>query len=214
MSKDHKMTTGMTVKGTSTGRLTKPNPEPHSFPVGNGRTVVDFSTPSNSIKAEDLKGFPFQEPGIRGKSGFRPDCVVVDDVIPEPGMTFLDEEPGPEDETKFYNALTMGERRKDLRNYGMKSLYHWSSESLKAYSEGDIIVMAETVEQARDKVYAQFNPLADGNPFEDHYLQMLKLNDDEDLQYEYTEKLNVLREDLDKEPTIVSTDVVLIRGSD
>jgi len=95
------------------------------------------------------------------------------------------------------------------------NLYHWSSRLLANYSNGDIIVMAENIEQARDKVYAQFNPLEDGNPFEDAYLQMLKLNGDtEGFTDELRTQRDRLTEDLNQEPTIVESGVVLIKGSD
>lgn len=35
-------------------------------------------------------------------------------------------------------------------------LYHWTSEYLAEYATGDIIVMAETVEEAREKARATF----------------------------------------------------------
>ena len=92
------------------------------------------------------------------------------------------------------------------------NLYHWSSETLADYSNGDIIVMAESVEKARDKVYEMYEPLEDGNPFEDCYLQLMDNNNDEDLMSEYKNKLNVLRKDLDKEPSILSNGVALISG--
>lgn len=94
------------------------------------------------------------------------------------------------------------------------NLYHWSSTVLENWSKGGIIVMAENVEQARDKVYAQFKPLEDGNPFEDFTLQIMHVQDDGDYQTEYTDKLNELRKDLNQEPAVIESGVVLIRGSD
>lgn len=94
------------------------------------------------------------------------------------------------------------------------NLYHWNSKLLANYSDGDIVVMAENVEQARDKVYALFDPLKDDGPFEDHYLKLLRDMEDEDYLPEFMEKLNQLREDLAKEPTAVTSHVVCIRGSD
>jgi CobQ-like glutamine amidotransferase family enzyme len=93
-------------------------------------------------------------------------------------------------------------------------LYHWYSKVLAAYSDGDIVVMAESVEQARDKVYAQFKPLDDGNPFEDHFLSCLHQLGDADYADEYDKKLSALREDLNQEPTVIENGVVCIRGSD
>jgi CobQ-like glutamine amidotransferase family enzyme len=93
-------------------------------------------------------------------------------------------------------------------------LYHWYSKVLSAYSDGDIVVMAESVEQARDKVYAQFKPLDDDNPFEDHLLICLHQFEDADYADEYDKKLSALREDLNQEPTVIENGVVCIRGSD
>jgi hypothetical protein len=96
-------------------------------------------------------------------------------------------------------------------------LYHWYSKVLSAYSDGDIVVMAESVEQARDKVYAQFKPLDDGNPFEDPFLICLhQLWDADYADYAniYDMKLSALREDLNQEPTVIENGVVCIRGSD
>jgi len=93
-------------------------------------------------------------------------------------------------------------------------LYHWYSKVLSAYSDGDIVVMAESVEQARDKVYAQFKPLEDGNPFEDPFLICLHQLGDADYADEYDKKLSALREDLNQEPTVIENGVVCIRGSD
>ena len=93
-------------------------------------------------------------------------------------------------------------------------LYHWNSKLLQAHGDGDIIVMAMNVEEARDKVWSQFDPLKEGNQFEDSYLQMLYWDNDEDYPTEYMKRLNALREDLNKEPTVIENGVVCIRGSD
>ncbi len=207
------------------------------------RSFVDFSTPSNSIKAEDLAVVDLP---ISPK---RPDHFICDDPEQEltatqaqdqkrkdrktreylfnygegssgePGMLFV------EDEVEAVKHLTAEEMapmtvkgtatgRFTRPAIKPTNLYHWSSKSLAAHGDGDIIVMAETVEQARDKVYGTFDPLTDGNPFEDSYLQVLKLNNDENLLEEYMKTLNELREDLNQEPTVVDNDVVLLRGSD
>jgi len=91
-------------------------------------------------------------------------------------------------------------------------LYHWSSKILANYTVGDIIVMARNDEEARDKVFELFKPLEDGNPFEDSYLQLLQMNYDADFMEAYIEKLNELREDLNQEPTILTSGVALIEG--
>ena len=92
-------------------------------------------------------------------------------------------------------------------------LYHWNSKLLQAYGDGDIIVMAESVDEARNKVFRQFDPLEEGNPFEDCYTQMLYWDNDEDYPTEYMKRLNALREDLNKEPMQPISDVICINGS-
>ena len=92
-------------------------------------------------------------------------------------------------------------------------LYHWNSKLLQAHSDGDIIVMAMNVEEARDKVWSQFDPQKEGNPFEDSYLQMLYWDNDEDYPTEYMKRLNALLEDLNKEPMQPIFDVICINGS-
>ena len=93
-------------------------------------------------------------------------------------------------------------------------LYQWNSKLLQAHGDGDIIVMAMNVEEARDKVWSQFDPFKEGNPFEDSYLQLLRYTGDSDYIEEYRKKQNALREDLDKQPMQPVTDVICIRGSD
>jgi hypothetical protein len=92
-------------------------------------------------------------------------------------------------------------------------LYQWNSKLLQAHGDGDIIVMAMNVEEARDKVWSQFDPLKEGNPFEDSYLQMLYWDNDEDYPTEYMKRLNALFEDLNKEPMQPISDVICINGS-
>lgn len=118
----------------------------------------------------------------------------------EPGMTFSEEDLKPSDVAT-----------EEIRS--MK-LYHWYSKLLAAYGDGDIIVMAESAEQARIKVYNQFDPLREGNPFEDAYLQMLELQDDEEFHEELQKLRDRLKADLDVQPMQPISDVVCIRGSD
>jgi hypothetical protein len=92
-------------------------------------------------------------------------------------------------------------------------LYHWNSKLLQAHGDGDIIVMAMNVEEARDKVYSQFDPLREGNLFEDSYLQLLRYTGDSDYIEEYRKKLSALLEDLNKEPMQPISDVICINGS-
>jgi hypothetical protein len=37
------------------------------------------------------------------------------------------------------------------------TIYHWASKTLSDYSDGDIFVMAESVEKAREKIIAYLN---------------------------------------------------------
>lgn len=94
------------------------------------------------------------------------------------------------------------------------NLYYWNSKLLANYSDGDIVVMAENVEQARDKVYALFEPENCESPFWDSYIEMLAYNEDEIFQQERLGVMNQLREDLNKDPTVVTSHAVCIRGSD
>lgn len=94
------------------------------------------------------------------------------------------------------------------------NLYHWHSELLANYGNGDIIVMAENVEQARDKVYDLFEPENTESPFWSPYIEMLAQIEDEEYKEERMNKLIMLQEDLNKEPTIVKSHVVCVRGSD
>lgn len=94
------------------------------------------------------------------------------------------------------------------------NLYHWKSKLLANYGDGDIIVMAENVEQAKDWVYELFEPENDKSPFWSPYLEMLAHNEDEEYQEERIKLFNKLREDLNQEPTIVESHVICVRGSD
>ena len=118
------------------------------------------------------------------------------------------------DQTVYGRAVYDPEINQALRPEQTMKLYQWNSRLLSAYGDGDIIVMAETVDEARGKVFRQFKPLKEGNPFEDCYLQMLYLDDDEEYMHEYMKKLTSLCEDLDKEPMQPISDVICIRGSD
>ena len=94
------------------------------------------------------------------------------------------------------------------------NLYKWDSNLLKNYGPGDIIVMAETVEQARKKVYMVFDPMEENGPFEDHYIKILEEMGDEDFVDELATKAIQLINDLAPEPALVTSGVVCIRGSD
>lgn len=93
------------------------------------------------------------------------------------------------------------------------NLYHWHSKLMQAYGSGDIIVMADSVEEARDKARSQWAPFEEG-PTEDVYLTLLRDTEDEDYYPVYGQRLSELNGDLAKEPTIVESGVLFIRGSD
>lgn len=97
------------------------------------------------------------------------------------------------------------------------NLYHWKSKLLADYGDGNIVVMAENVEQARDKVYELFVPENPENPFWFPYVEMLAHYDgyyeDEEYQEERLKLFNKLREDLNVEPTVVESRVLCFRGS-
>ena len=90
-------------------------------------------------------------------------------------------------------------------------LYRWTSKLLAAHGNGDIIVMAESVGQARyfARIQAEKH-IRENNSF----LEMLRINEDPDYAIELDEELKVLDEDLSKEPEIITSGVILIRGSD
>ena len=86
------------------------------------------------------------------------------------------------------------------------TLYHWNSvDVLKEYSPGDIIVSAESVEQAREKATEAFKAY-----FLAYYDWLDIENDDKE---QYISLLEMLKKDLSIPPVVVDSDVVLIRGS-
>lgn len=90
-------------------------------------------------------------------------------------------------------------------------LFHWHSKALQAYSTGDIAVMAETVEEARQKVRA--NAMAACR----HKLSWLfnddgslaDWHDEQDMIDEFIAKLEA---DIAAEPA--SDDVIFINGGE
>ena len=83
------------------------------------------------------------------------------------------------------------------------NLYHWKSKALADYSDGNIIVVAESVEQA--KVYAV-------EKFKTEYDYLVEM--DEFIDDLVTPVLTKLEKDLSKEPIIYHGPVaILINGS-
>jgi hypothetical protein len=68
-------------------------------------------------------------------------------------------------------------------------MFHWSSEALKGFSDGDIIVIAKNETEARDKVRTN----------------VLK---------KYPSLLKKFEKDISSKPFIVTDDVMLVSGSD
>lgn len=89
-----------------------------------------------------------------------------------------------------------------------RMIYHWKSEFLSSYSDGDIFVLSSSVDEARKKgliemvKYFQLNEKCDNDPNE--YSQSL----DEYNKFEYEK----LKDDFAKEPEV--KDVFWVRGSD
>lgn len=96
------------------------------------------------------------------------------------------------------------------------NLYHWRySELLKNYATGSIIVMAQTIEEARIKAFAHFESWVK------QYREDLFFgaqSDTEDYAQDCKEELdimrNTLRLDLERLPVVVSEGVIFILGSE
>lgn len=89
------------------------------------------------------------------------------------------------------------------------NLYMWDSEIMAAYSKGKIIVMAESVELARQKTVNDWTPLQDDSETEDFYLISLKDLEDDGLEEEMERKYQILLEDISKEPRVLCGMVLL-----
>ncbi|ESX17866.1 hypothetical protein X766_15810 [Mesorhizobium sp. LSJC255A00] len=93
------------------------------------------------------------------------------------------------------------------------NLYHWAlAECLKEYSCGDIIVMAETLDQAKEKAQAQMDPyLRESRSWWWTY-DSDKV--DEWSQDDYDNFKRQFESDLAKEPDVIGNGVIFIRGSE
>ena len=94
-------------------------------------------------------------------------------------------------------------------------LFSWKSGYLKDYSRGTIIVMAETVEDARVKVRKHFDvhftkSESEWYPGDTPTLEELLV--DEENREKYNEKLAMFEEDIAKDPII--DDVLFIEGGE
>jgi hypothetical protein len=184
--------------------------------------VAYRNAPLEPVEPEDCTGFPtYDDPLTQRDIGedlrqrLYQDMVKHFDADPEV-MLGVDMAVTGGDTTVYGRTVYDPEINQALQPEQTMKLYQWNSKLLQAYGDGDIIVMAMNVEEARDKVWSQFDPLKEGNPFEDSYLQLLRYTGDSDYIYieEYRKKQNALREDLDKQPMQPVTDVICIRGSD
>lgn len=91
------------------------------------------------------------------------------------------------------------------------NLYRWSSELLKNYGPGNIVVMAPTVSAARNRAKAACTK------YIAEYVGEIfaGLSDTDEDKVEYQQRLTTkMNEDLAKEPQVVMEAVVLIQGSD
>lgn len=92
----------------------------------------------------------------------------------------------------------------------MLQLFHWDrSVALQRYASGDIIVIAENVEEARQKAVEAAKVAGYFNYCDMAYLAS---SSDEDDRIEYEKKLQELRDDLAREP--ITCEVIFIPGSE
>jgi len=85
-------------------------------------------------------------------------------------------------------------------------LYRWSSSCLSRYGDGDIIVMAGNVEEARTKAFSFFTQEL-SNPESDFYFYQ----EEEQIIEQKNEFWNDIK---DIEPETIEEQVILIKGSD
>ena len=85
-------------------------------------------------------------------------------------------------------------------------LFRWDSELLQAYRTGDIIVEADSVEEARMIAKEHFANT--------HPAPTLMIGDDDWEQEEYKKKKGLLEKDLSQEPMIISSRCIFISGSE
>jgi hypothetical protein len=86
-------------------------------------------------------------------------------------------------------------------------LYRWDSEYLRGYSQGDIIAMGETVDEAREHARA-----VQRVQIRDRWGYLFDIND-EDSCLEIETLSRLFEQDIAREPEVL-TNAVLIRGSD
>ncbi|RUX60174.1 hypothetical protein [Mesorhizobium sp. M7A.F.Ca.CA.002.12.1.1] len=94
------------------------------------------------------------------------------------------------------------------------NLYHWAVAScLKEYSCGDIIVMAETVDEAREKAKTKTDSyLKSHRSWWWSYTAEREIH--EDYVDDYNQFKRLLEEDMAHEPDVIESAVIFIRGSE
>lgn len=155
-----------------------------------GSIVIDM--PLQNSEPEDAVLQPYSEPDII----FRPE---------------RDNEPMiDEDNLELKNArgLPLGPENyvEDLKDEKpTMNLYRWGSRLPRAYGNADIIVMAESLDQARE-----FARIQGRKYLHEHN----RLNEDPEYDFGLDEELRVLEADLSNEPELIPSGAILIRGSD
>lgn len=84
-------------------------------------------------------------------------------------------------------------------------LFHWYSKYLQNYSRGDIVIMAATVEEAREKAIKDF----EANYDERHFITPDDEDRDENMHYHR----KIIDNDIAKEPFVLEDGVIFIEGS-
>lgn len=88
------------------------------------------------------------------------------------------------------------------------NLYRWDSVLMKGYSDGDIIVMAESVDEARSKAAEGF-----WRYIKEDYEYLLDNLIDDWMEEELDEKRAIFEKDIAKEPELVTSGVLFMKGS-
>ena len=92
------------------------------------------------------------------------------------------------------------------------NLYHWPwAECLEEYSCGDIIVVAPSIEEARQKARANIDALLKGS--RSWWFRSDGTVDPDEAEY-YREFIQKLERDLKKDPDLVQHGTIYIRGSE
>lgn len=94
-------------------------------------------------------------------------------------------------------------------------LYHWNSEVIRGVDPGDIVVMAESVEEARELVRNHFMEAeAEASRRFKEWYDTQELDHPGYFVRQQANKLDMLEADLAQKPKVIFTQVVFIPGSD